>query len=209
MQLTPEQVAALAHGAGFRGDALVLAVAVAGAESGYRSDAINKNRNGSTDTGLWQINSVHGIPPDDLLNPRRNAQAARKVYTDAGSSFRPWVAFSNASYRKHLLTARRAVDAIGGDDSLADKIIGAITAPAKPAIEAAEGLASFGRVAGELIDPANWRRLGLVLAGSWLVAAGILILSRDLVMPAVEKAAAVAPGAGKVAAVAKKAAGGG
>jgi hypothetical protein len=54
------QLAAFASHAGFKGDALVIAVAIALAESSGVSDAMNYNSNGGTyDTGCWQINTVH------------------------------------------------------------------------------------------------------------------------------------------------------
>lgn len=44
-------------------------------ESGFKADAVNKNRNGTVDVGMAQINSMHfrelskyGIGPDDLMN---------------------------------------------------------------------------------------------------------------------------------------------
>lgn len=52
-------VARLALKAGFAGDNAVTAVAVARAESGFITNAMGFNFDGSYDTGLWQINSVH------------------------------------------------------------------------------------------------------------------------------------------------------
>jgi hypothetical protein len=53
------QIAAFANHAGFKGDNLVIAVAISLAESSGQSDAMNYNSNGTYDTGLWQINTVH------------------------------------------------------------------------------------------------------------------------------------------------------
>lgn len=61
----------------------VTAVAVALAESGGRTAARNTNRNGSTDTGLWQINSVHKWS-GDLTDPRENLRAAESVWSRQG-----------------------------------------------------------------------------------------------------------------------------
>lgn len=61
------------------------AIAVARCESGLRSNAINKaNKNGSKDMGLFQINSVHGIPERYLLNPVINAQVAKQMFDANG-----------------------------------------------------------------------------------------------------------------------------
>ena len=78
------EVAALADGGGFPVEELHTAVAVAYAESNGKPNAVGKNRNGSKDSGLWQINSVHGF--DDLKNPEVNAGAAFYVWEKQGWS---------------------------------------------------------------------------------------------------------------------------
>lgn len=65
--LSATEVAQAAYGAGFRGGALVNAVAVAGAESGFVLGAVNNNPNGTVDRGLWQINSIHSEYNAQLL----------------------------------------------------------------------------------------------------------------------------------------------
>lgn len=72
------QVASLAYSAGFPGSELHTAVAVAYAESNGNPLALNRNRNGSTDKGLWQINSIHGF--SNLKDPKVNAEAAFYVW---------------------------------------------------------------------------------------------------------------------------------
>ncbi len=114
--LTARQVATVAFKAGFRGQALVTAVAVAHAESGWNAGVTNLNSNGSTDYGLFEINSVHA----DLLargpwaDPQRNADDAFQIWSDAGQSFSPWVTFWDGSYQKFLSVAQGGVDALGG-----------------------------------------------------------------------------------------------
>lgn len=72
------EVAGYAEFAGFFGDELYTAVAVAFAESGGRLDAVNRNSDKSVDRGIWQINSIHGF--EDLFDPYRNALAAKHVF---------------------------------------------------------------------------------------------------------------------------------
>ena len=72
----------LASGGGFPSEELVTAVAVSFAESNGKEDAKNSNRNGSKDSGLWQINSVHGY--DDLGDPEVNARAAFEIWEVQG-----------------------------------------------------------------------------------------------------------------------------
>lgn len=76
------ETASLAATAGFPGAELHTAVAVAYAESLGDPDAVNRNRNGSKDSGLWQINSIHGF--QDLFDPLENARAAYEVWRVQG-----------------------------------------------------------------------------------------------------------------------------
>ncbi len=52
--------------------------------------ATNWNRNGTWDTGLFQINQVHGRSLEDMQDPIKNIDQAYKVYKNAGNSFHPW-----------------------------------------------------------------------------------------------------------------------
>ncbi len=56
-------------------------------ESGGRPNAINKNRNGSTDTGLFQLNSIHHYA-GDLTDPETNIKYASQLYQ--GHGWQPW-----------------------------------------------------------------------------------------------------------------------
>ena len=76
------EVAALADDASFPRGELHTAVAVAYAESDGDPRAVNRNRNGSRDSGLWQINSVHGF--SNLKDPEANARAAYEVWRAQG-----------------------------------------------------------------------------------------------------------------------------
>lgn len=107
-RLSPSEIAAVAHEAGFRGNDLKIAVAVALAESSGRPGV---NAVGAEDSrGLWQINSVHFGRYDEsrLYEPQYNAKAAHDVYRDAGG-FTPWTMYTNGRYRNHLDAADRAV----------------------------------------------------------------------------------------------------
>lgn len=98
--------------AGFAGANLVIAVAVALAESGGVAGAINpKNRDGSIDYGAWQINSVH-IPPYDaklLLDLYYNAKAAFAI-SKRGTNWSPWTTFRAGKHQTHMETARASVE---------------------------------------------------------------------------------------------------
>lgn len=77
-----------------------IAAAVAMGESSGDPQATNRNTDGSVDRGLWQINSVHGgLSTYDV---DANARAAIQI-SNKGTNWKPWVAFTNGSYRKFLV----------------------------------------------------------------------------------------------------------
>lgn len=77
----------------------VIAAAIAMAESGGKSNAVNHNTNGSTDRGLWQINSVHGS--QSTFDPLANAKAAVAISSN-GTNWRPWVTYNNGAYKQFM-----------------------------------------------------------------------------------------------------------
>ena len=117
-----EVAAAAAHQAGFRGEDLVTAVAIARVESTWNPRARNGNH-----FGLWQIAKTHQgkVPgwnqPDDIYDPLLNAQYAFALYSarpGAGEAkFADWIPFEKTDYRQHLDVARQAVAATSGDDA--------------------------------------------------------------------------------------------
>ncbi|SHN76366.1 hypothetical protein SAMN05660350_02418 [Geodermatophilus obscurus] len=108
--------AEVASQAGFSGDRLVTAVAVGMGESSCRPDAYNANGptkgcpNGSVDRGLWQINNCWhpSVSKNCAYDAQCNANAAYRI-SAKGANFKPWVAYTNGSYEKHLDAARAAV----------------------------------------------------------------------------------------------------
>lgn len=73
------------------------ALAIAKCESGLNPDAYNPhNKNGSTDGGLWQINSVHDktLVESGLTkwDPEDATEYARRLYDQNG--WQPWVCYT-------------------------------------------------------------------------------------------------------------------
>jgi hypothetical protein len=69
-------------------------LAIAKAESGLNPKAHNQNRNGTIDTGLFQINSCHGYDEKWLQDPQNNIIAAKEVLRKQGKT--AWVVYNNA-----------------------------------------------------------------------------------------------------------------
>jgi hypothetical protein len=100
--------ASVASRAGFTGTDLVIAVAVAGAESSYNPLA----RNSIGASGLWQI--LQSAHPDLFSRynwhvPAQNAAMAYSVWQAAGRSWRPWTTWTGGDYVRFLPAARAAV----------------------------------------------------------------------------------------------------
>ena len=90
MKLSLDQLKGLAAQAGFTGDDINIAAAVAMAESGGDPNAYNTE--GSY--GLWQVylpaHPQYANDPNALYTPSFNAQAAYSIWRAAGNSFNPW-----------------------------------------------------------------------------------------------------------------------
>ena len=128
MRLSPNEIAYVAQAAGFTGEDLVTAVAVALAESGGETDALGYIGSDNHDHGLWQIsNKWHALTgdgkPGKLLiagakwrDPLVNARLAKAVFDETvrmgkASGWMAWAVYDNGTgpYTKHLPAARRAV----------------------------------------------------------------------------------------------------
>ena len=106
-QMTADAVRVLAAQVGFTGTGLDMAVAIAGAESGFNSDAVNVagNTPPSRDRGLWQINSFwHSEITDACAFDPTCAAHAALVISKNGTDWSPWTTFGNGAYKKFLPT---------------------------------------------------------------------------------------------------------
>lgn len=113
-----QNIATYAAQAGFVGNDLVTAVAIALAESSGNSRAYNPEAQAGTPIGkgsygLWQIylNAHPEFTGQDLYDPQTNANAAFSVYSNAGSSFSPWNTYKNGAYQSQLAVAQAQTEA--------------------------------------------------------------------------------------------------
>lgn len=111
--LTGVQMAATAFDAGFDGDNLYIACAVAHAESGWRTDA-RLFTSQEDSRGLFQINTFAHPDADknQIYDPVYNAKYAYALWRRAG--WQPWTTYTRGTYRLagHWNPAVAAVQAL-------------------------------------------------------------------------------------------------
>jgi hypothetical protein len=109
------KIAQTARANGFHGNALVISIAVALAESSGWTKAVLINTDCSRDRGLWQINSRwHGeVPDSQAFDPNGCARAAYTI-SSGGSNWQPWTTYNNGAYQQFMARARTAAQQAGG-----------------------------------------------------------------------------------------------
>jgi hypothetical protein len=118
--LTPAQISYYAQNAGFTGQDLITAVAIALAESSgnlnnYNPETAAGAPQGQGSYGLWQI-YLYKHPEDagvNLYDPQTNANAAFAIYSAAGG-FSPWTTFGSGAYQAYLVPAASAAPSMPG-----------------------------------------------------------------------------------------------
>lgn len=166
-QLSDSQIAGLLKAGGFPADQIGTGVAIALAESGGRTDALNtSNSNGSWDAGLMQVNSIHGYSQSYLFDVHNNVAAALKIYKAAGNRWTPWSTYNSGSYRVFLPRGNLAA----GNPSAAPPGTGT---PATPPLENA---ASGNPNVSDLTLGGFWLRVGVFLLGGVMLIVGLVSL---------------------------------
>lgn len=197
--LSSAQIYAAAKAGGFTASESVIATAIALAESSGNPSATHHNSNGSTDYGLWQINSVHGdlLKTGDWRDPATNARMAHTVYMSQG--WHAWSTYNSGAYSSHLpspSTVRQASNTavpagfwgdlgkslIGGPTAglpknLQPDILGSNPGGVKP-YNPLSGLDPFGikEAVAFLFDPMRWERIGFGALGFVLVVLGFVLM---------------------------------
>lgn len=217
--LSDASLAGICVNAGWRGNDLTIAVAVALAESGGNPRAHNGNAaTGDDSYGLFQINMIgdmgparrkqYGLPNNEALyDPTTNARVAFALYKSQG--FRPWTTFTRGAYLRYMPRATAAVKANGGA-SVATGTVGGATGgasdrpdtPLPDSIEntiydlrdAVTGVSSF---VGWITNKDNWLRVGMFAGGAILVIVGVVMYVKST--SAAQAAANVATSVTKVA----------
>lgn len=151
-----------------------IAAAIAMAESGGNSQASNVDSDGSTDRGLWQINSVHGSL--STFDPIANVKAAIQI-SNNGSNWSPWTTFKTGAYKKYLSPTTPAGDGVPTNATTT----GLFGIPGLPSLSVSGIIEDMINTVlkmlglGSLKDLAE--RFGLIILGFALLLLGIKILS--------------------------------
>ena len=194
--LTPAQIAGYAKAAGFPADQIATATAVALAESAGRTDARNKNTNGTTDYGLWQINSVHSsvLASGSADDPAANAKMAFQVWQAAGGKWQPWSTYNSQRFRQFMPAATLAAASPG---SVPTATPGGTTAPTTGGAAPNAAPTSSGGVLDllyQLVSGSFWLRIGAFLLGGALMFISLWQLTGagDVIVQTAGKAAKAA-----------------
>jgi hypothetical protein len=181
--------AQLARNAGFPDNEIARAVAISIAENGSGDpNAEHVNTNGSTDYGLWQINSIHGLPVSQLKDPQGNANAAFQIWKAAGNSWSPWSTFKSGKYMAFFQRGQAAARNKQAPDPNAGPQISIDDN------SSLQGIVNFFKF---ISDVHNWQRVGMFALGVILLIVGLFKLTGDNKLSTTTKALAV--GAAKAA----------
>lgn len=180
-KVSDAQIAGLAAAQGLEGRALVVAVAVALAESdgdaSVDGPTVTTNwGNGPFTThavGLWQILLGPGRPNEAALrNPTTNAQWMKKL-SSGGKNWGPWEAYTNGRYLRYWSRAQKAANnpsaqPPGTNDD------GTVNQASWNPLDWADSASNFFTF---ITDPVTWLRVAMFLGGGALLTMGLFMLS--------------------------------
>lgn len=207
-----QEVAAYAYQAGFRGQRLITAVAIAGAETAGSYDYTAHNTTPPDDSyGPWQINMYGSLGParrqkfgiaqdSDLFDPATNARAAF-IVSAGGLNWKPWSTYKNGAYKKYIPEAEEAAsygNLADNKGSLLDKIGNTLAGSASggPTLGIPNPLHALGSmldlakaVVEKIFNVHWWIRVGQFMLGMFMFGFGLYLLFRKQINGAVMTAA--------------------
>ncbi len=183
MSLSDAEIAKLASDAGFTGDNIKIAVAVARAESGGDPKAHNAKPPDDS-YGLWQINMLGSLGPDrrkrfnlksnsSLYDPATNARAAFGIWKQSG--WGAWTTYTRGTYKKYL----------NGNVTVPESTPAGNTPPASapPVL----GIAGAVNAFGDTIFKAGSNLAGILVAIALVVIGAVFLLRNALPVGKVAK----------------------
>lgn len=185
-----------AAGAGWTGDNLVIAIAVAHAESSF--DTQDHNSTPPDDSyGLWQINMIGSMGPQrraqyglkantDLYEPATNARVAHAIQS-GGSGWNQWTTYTSGAYQTYMNGAKQAVQGVDLNNQLDATLSGGLTAGGSGIASGLESTGQLytqiGKVFEWLATPSNWLRAIEIGLGAALLIAGAYAISKPVIQP--------------------------
>lgn len=181
------EIAALARSRGLSAGAAEGMAHVAECESGGDAGIVHQNTNGTTDTGLWQINSVHTRDHPSwtvawLKVPANNAAAMKTLY-DSSRGVEHWKAsmgcwLPKISSNALGSTLRDPLGVLGAAVSDPGGVVSGVADALNPLDDIAALAEPFVEFVGWLTDPNTWKRAALVIAGGGIVLVGVAVVAR-------------------------------
>lgn len=195
--LSDAQIAGYAGKAGFSGENLKIAVAVAKAESGGNPTAHNAKPPDDS-YGLWQINMLGSLGPDrrkrfnlkantDLYDPATNARAAYGIFT--GSGWGAWSTYKSGAYKKYYDGV-----GLGGIPGTIKDFESGVVDGVNPLSGVPDAITAASNGFGDTVFKAASNFAGVIVALVLLIL-GVIIVNRDALTKIIP--------AGKVAKLAK------
>ncbi len=194
-----EVIGVYARLAGFVGEDLVTAMAVAMAESGGDAGDISpRNANGTNDYGLWQINSVHADLFTKYPNwwlPDQNAKMAFTVFQAQG--WGAWTVYKTGAYLPFKAAAQAMYDTHPGVREGTGVAGKAETITINPLTQLANGVIGVAqavfKAAAWMSKPHNWVRAGIGLVGGALIVGALVVLAKPAISGAANVVTQVTP----------------
>lgn len=180
-KVSDAQIAGLAAAQGLSGRALVVAVAVALAESDGDASVNGPNvttnwGNGPFRThavGLWQILLGPGRPNEIALrNPTTNALWMKKL-SSGGKNWQPWEAYTNGRYLRYWTRAQKAAN----NPSAEPPSGSGTTADQAGILNPLDWVDSASDFFGFITDPVTWLRAAMFVGGGAMLVMGLFLMS--------------------------------
>lgn len=184
--LSRAEIASHAKAAGFSGNDVNIAVAVALAESGGNPRAHNSTPPDNS-YGLWQINMLGAMGPErrkrfgltsneQLFDPAINAKAARGIWQSQG--WNGWTTYTRGTYKKYMGSDNADTPTAGSDPTA--------QSDTSSGLDIGDAIAK-GTNALSLSLFKGFANVGGILLAIALIVAGILILARNQVAAVAKK----------------------
>jgi hypothetical protein len=187
--MTLADAATAAKAAGFTGIHLVEAVAIASAESDGVNSQVTHDSNGTFDTGLWQINSIHTeYNSAQLKDPNYNAAAAYAL-SKGGTDWSAWTTYHNKRAQSRVGIAEQTLASSGVDTTATTAYATQpvfLGIPGTPSIpnpfngvpNPLDALGAVNSVFSKLLNGSFWARLGEGFGALILIGIGLSLVFR-------------------------------